>query len=176
MAMKKKFWALAIGRIMTGEVLPGRLVERVTLVEKIHAEEGAQIDHPRLGRIALFTNKENLAREAVRRMNMAKVNKHAFLKKYGHWLNEPAANNPGRVPEAHKPGRPPAPRYAVIWPPQPFTLDNAMQPCDVGMTPHIAVAELYQHIRNSPPGFMPSGFARQFMRKYGHLLHRTRAQ
>lgn len=166
MALKNKFWALAIGRIMLGEVLPGRLVERVTLIEKIRADEGAQIDHPRLGRVALFVKKENLAREAVRRMNMAKVNKNAFLKQYGKWLSEPATNNPGYAPQ---------PRFAVVWPPQPFTLANAIQPANVGMTQRMAVAELYQHIRNSPPGFMPSGFARQFMRTYGHLLHRTRS-
>lgn len=167
MAKKLKFWALAVGRIMQGESLPGRLVERVTLTEAIKAEEGAQIDHPRLGRIALYVKKANLAREAVRRMNMARVNKHAFLKKYGHWLEEPAANNPGYERQ---------PRFAVVWPPQPFTLDNAMRPADVGMTQRVAANELYEHIRRSPPGVMPYGFARKFMRQYGHLLHKAGTQ
>lgn len=164
MALKNKFWALAIGRIMQGEVLPGRLVERVTLTEKIRADEGAQIDHPRLGRVALFVKKENLAREAVRRMNMARVNKHAFLKQYGKWLAEPATNNPGYERQ---------PRFAVVWPPQPFTLANAMQPANVGMTQRVAANELYEHIRRAPAGYLPPGFARSFMRTYGHLLHKA---
>lgn len=166
MKPRLKFWALAVGRILQGEFKPGRLVERVELNQLIRAEEGAQIDHPRLGRIALFTDKRALAQEAVSRMNAARVSRVAFLKQYGHWLEDP---------ELRKAKRQKVPRYIVSWPPKPFTLANAMRPAETGVMERTAANEVYDYIRRSPPGFLPSGFAREFMRRYGHLLNGTTA-
>lgn len=87
MKITDKYWALAIDRIAKGEHKPGRLIERVTLNQSVKADEGAVIEHPRLGRVALYKSKQLLAEDAVERFRKHRTPVAAFMKQYGHWLN-----------------------------------------------------------------------------------------
>jgi len=86
MKISTRFWALSITRIQAGNGNPAMIIERITLKEPTQVAEGARIEHPRLGTVALFSNKTNLADEATRLLSQHNVDTRAFLKRYGHWV------------------------------------------------------------------------------------------